>query len=298
MPNYDFLLEYRLKELDAELAARHSGCMMLFEQMLKRFVAVFPHFTDHTLLHTLNITNISNQLLREQVKTLTAEEIYVYLMALALHDIGMGISEKDLDAFIDICGLREYANAHPDLPKADLIRDFHHDFSAAFVQKYWQILEVPSERYACAIAETARGHRKTDLTDTEHYPTDYPLGDGKRANLALLGALIRLADELDVAADRNPQLLYNEQSMEHLNACSMFEFDKHKAIHSVDFREDFILISATADEEPLRQGLLSTVRKLKETFDYCTAVIESRSEVRLDFSRIVFSLNGQPTDID
>ena len=68
MPNYDFLLEHRLKELNSEFAYRHTCCMSLFEQMLKKFLAVFPTFTDHTLLHTLSVTNISNQLLRENVR--------------------------------------------------------------------------------------------------------------------------------------------------------------------------------------------------------------------------------------
>lgn len=86
MPNYDFLLEHRLKELNSKLAYRHTCCMSLFEQMLKKFLAVFPTFTDHTLLHTLSVTNISNQLLRDEVKKLNADEIYIYLMASALHD--------------------------------------------------------------------------------------------------------------------------------------------------------------------------------------------------------------------
>ena len=72
MPNYDFLLEHRLKELNSELSYRHVCCMSLFEQMLKKFLVVFPNFTDHTLLHTLTVTNISNQLLRENSLKLSA----------------------------------------------------------------------------------------------------------------------------------------------------------------------------------------------------------------------------------
>lgn len=293
MPNYDFLLELRLKKLDRDLAVRHAGCTSLFEQMLKKFIAVFPHFTDHTLLHTLNITNISNQLLRSEVEKLNADEIYVYLMTLALHDIGMGISDKDLDPFIDALGLRDYVDSHPEQSKAAFIRDFHQDLSAEFVKKYWQILEVPSERYAYAIAETARGHRKTDLMDTSQYPVSYDLGNGKQVNLALLAALVRLADELDVAADRNPELLYNEESMVHMTRAELFEFDKHKAIHAVDFTEDAIVISAAADSDTLKEGLFQVIGKVKETVDYCCAVIHARSDVRLSATRICFVLNQQ-----
>lgn len=86
------MLERRLKKWNGELAYRYTCCTALFEQVLKQFLATFPTFTDHSLLHTLSVTNITNQLLREDVEQLSAGEIYIYLMALALHDIGMGCS--------------------------------------------------------------------------------------------------------------------------------------------------------------------------------------------------------------
>ena len=125
--NYDFLLEYRLMELNKELADRHSCCIPVFERMLDNFLIVFPTFTDHSLLHTMNIMNISNQLLRENILKLNASEIYIYLMACALHDVGMGVSDKDMDTFTDASGLREYADAHPEISKPNFIRKFHND---------------------------------------------------------------------------------------------------------------------------------------------------------------------------
>ena len=101
MPNFDFFLERRLKELNGDLAYRYTCCMSLFELTLNRFLTTFPTFTDHTLLHSLSVTNITNQLLRENIIRLNASEIYIYLMAAALHDVGMGISPRDLEAFID-----------------------------------------------------------------------------------------------------------------------------------------------------------------------------------------------------
>ena len=99
--------------------------------MLKKFLVTFPTFTDHSLLHTLSVTNITNQLLRDEVEKLSASEIYIYLMAAALHDIGMGVSDRDIEPFIDAAGLRDYVSSHPEISKPALIRQFHHDFSAA-----------------------------------------------------------------------------------------------------------------------------------------------------------------------
>ena len=297
MPNYDFLLEHRLKELNSELAYRHTCCMSLFEQMLKKFLAVFPTFTDHTLLHTLSVANISNQLLRENVRKLNASEIYIYLMACALHDIGMGVSDKDIDSFIDASGLRVYVNDHPEISKPNLIRKFHNDFSSQFVKKYWELLEIPSEQYANAIAEVGRGHRKTDLMDEALYPTDYDLGDGQYANLALLAALIRLCDELDIASDRNPDLLYDTETMEGMSEKDVFEFSKHSAIHTVSFGEDSIAVIADTDKADIVDGVVEAIRTVKETLEYCLYVIQKRSDFCIDCKRIKLILNNKEVEV-
>lgn len=297
MPNYDFLLELRLRKLDKDLARLHSSCMSLFEQMLKKFLAVFPTFTDHTLLHTLNVTNITNQMLRYEVQKLNAEEIYVYLMATALHDIGMGVNDREMNAFIDSQGIREYVDTHPDVPKATLIRKYHNDFSYAFIKKYWGILEIPNERYANAIAEVGRGHRKTDLFDISLYPTDYDLGDGKSANLALLAALLRLCDELDVASDRNPDLLYDVETMVGLTERNLFEFFKHEAIHTVEFADDTILIVADTEKPHIARGVVESIKVVDQTLRYCFSVIEARSDVRLDCTKIKLIVNNEEKQI-
>ena len=297
MPNYDFLLEHRLKELNSELACRHTCCMSLFEQMLKKFLAVFPTFTDHTLLHTLSVTNISNQLLRENVRKLNASEIYIYLMACALHDIGMGVSDKDIDSFIDASGLRGYVNDHPEISKPNLIRKFHNDFSSQFVKKYWELLEIPSEQYANAIAEVGRGHRKTDLMDETLYPTEYDVGDGQYANLALLAALIRLCDELDIASDRNPDLLYDTETMQGMSEKDVFEFFKHYAIHTVSFGEDSIAVIADTDKTDIADGVVEAVRTVKGTLEYCLSVIQKRSNFCIDCKRIKLILNNKEVKV-
>lgn len=297
MPDYDFLLELRLKELNSELAYRHTCCMSLFEQMLKKFLAVFPTFTDHTLLHTLSVINISNQLLRDEAVKFNACEIYIYLMACALHDVGMGTLDRDLEPFIDSAGIRDYVSAHPDITKPTLIRKFHNDFSFAFVMKYWEILEIPSKRYAEAIAQVGRGHRKTDLTDEALYPAKYDLNDGYSANLAALAALIRIADELDIASDRNPDLLYDTESMEGMSEKDVFEFYKHEAISSVEFREDTVEIYADTDKPDIQKGIIDVATAIRETLDYCNNVLKLRSNIRLACKKVKLILNNKEIEV-
>lgn len=297
MPDCDFMLERRLKGLNGDLAYRYTCCMSLFELTLNRFLTTFPTFTDHTLLHTLSVTNLTNQLLREDIGKLNAGEIYIYLMAAALHDVGMGISARDMEGFIDAAGLRTYARAHPEMSVPTLIRKFHHDFSAVFVRKFWHLLEIPNERYANAIAEVGRGHRKTDLLDETLYPTDYDLGDGSKANLAALAAVVRIADELDIASDRNPDLLYQTESMEGLSEKDVFEFSRHNAIRPLVFKEQAIFVYADTESDEIAQGVIDCIRVVKETLSYCISVLKKRSTLQIQCSQIELVLNGNAVTV-
>lgn len=291
------MLERILKGTNNDLSYRYTCCMSLFEQLLKKFLTTFPTFTDHSLLHSLSVTNMTNQLLRENVHQLNASEIYIYLMAAALHDVGMGIPTKDIDAFIDAAGVRAYVNEHPGTPGPVLIRRFHHDFSAAFVRKYWQLFDIPNEYYANAIAKVSRGHRKTDLLDEKLYPTDYVLGDGSTANLAALAAVLRIADELDIASDRNPDLLFDTENLEGMSEKDVFEFSRHDAIRAVNITEHGIRVHADTDDDEIAQGVIDCIRAVKETMSYCALVLKEKSDMRMQCTEIELVLNGHTVKV-
>ena len=80
MNNYDFSLERRLKELDPQLHTRFTDTVFALQQILSNYQLIFPQFTDHTELHSLNIIEFCNKLIGEQVNKLNADEIYCILM--------------------------------------------------------------------------------------------------------------------------------------------------------------------------------------------------------------------------
>ena len=99
MNNYDFSLERRLKELDPNLHARFTDTDFALQQILSNYQLIFPLFTDHTELHSLNIIEFCNKLIGEQVYKLNADEIYCILMGCYFHDTGMGVSKEDFVEF-------------------------------------------------------------------------------------------------------------------------------------------------------------------------------------------------------
>ena len=89
-------IERRLAQCGPELHRRYRDCVVISQRMLCRYENYFPDFTDHTVLHTLDILELCNQLIGDQIEKLTAQDLYVLLMGALFHDVGMGGSRRTL----------------------------------------------------------------------------------------------------------------------------------------------------------------------------------------------------------
>ncbi len=266
----DYLMEKTLAELDPALHDRYRSCVVVSHRMLSRYEGVFPDFTDHTALHTLEIVDYCNRLMGEQIARLTAEDLYVLLMGAVFHDVGMGVSGREFEEFLPlVCP----GVSMPETPgeRQLVIRRNHQEFSGRYVQKYWELFDIPNEAYAAAIIQVCRGHRKADLNDPAGYPTAFPVEEGRTVCLPYLAALVRLADELDIAADRNVSFLYDPEHM--ARAIDRFEFKKHRSIQRVEVLPDHIQVTAATDDPEIYDGILKTVDKLEETLRDCREAV-------------------------
>ena len=89
----DFLLERKQINEAPELHQRVKDSVFVLQNMLEGFLPRFPDFTDHSILHSMDVLDYSNRLLgAEQIEKLSPGECYVLIMACYLHDIGMGDS--------------------------------------------------------------------------------------------------------------------------------------------------------------------------------------------------------------
>ena len=69
----------------------------------------------------------------------------------------------------------------------------------------WEKLNIPTERYAEAIALVAKGHRQEELMVEEIFSTKYAVKSGPDfVCIPFLASVLRLADELDITNDRMP----------------------------------------------------------------------------------------------
>lgn len=273
--DYDFSMERRLRRLSPELHGRFSESVFGLQHILSNYQLIFPTFTDHTELHSLNVIDFCNRIIGNQIDNLNADEIYCLLMGCYFHDTGMGIRKKDYDEFSKKIDFGDYFETHSRDCISDIIRDFHNEFSGLFLKKYSALFDIPSEEHLRAIIQISRGHRKTDLTDENEYPTALPVKGGNTICFPYLSVLIRLADEIDVAAGRNPSFMYDTTSL--TKEKDIIEFGKHEAIKDVLVYEDRFVLLIDTDDEFVYNNIKKMSVKMQKTLDECRYAVIGRT---------------------
>ncbi len=280
----DFSLERRLKETDPELHENMKACIVVMNQMLNSVMTRFTLFTDHTILHGMNVLNYCNKIIGpEDVKKLSPEECYILILACYMHDVGMGIREKDLEEMLPHLDVKEddLMLARTDTKK--LIRLYHQDLSGLAIQKYGDLFEFPSEDIRDAIILVCRGHRKTDLFDTELYK-NYQL-NGHPVRTPYLAAVLRLADEIDIGRDRNPEFMYDVPSISDPYEQSIFH--THEYTRFVELTDDAVIIHLRTELSEINSILRDWLMKIEKTLDYCREVCRVRSDLEIRQKKLI-----------
>lgn len=282
MENY--LLERKLREESKDLHKRAAESVFVLQTMLSKYLTRFPDFTDHSFLHSMNVIDYCNRIIGdEQIKKLCPEECYVLIMSCYLHDIGMGVGNRDFAEFSKKLDFGDYFDNHDRENDAEIVRAFHNEYSGLFIRKYSKLFDIPSEEMTRAIIQVARGHRKTDLLDSNEFG-DIRDGDAI-IRTAYLSAVMRLADEIDVASDRNPILLFGDKTIE--GERSIIEFGLHESILYVDVGDDAVTLHTRPKSAEYRPKIEALADKITDTLNYCRTVAEQTSDLRIRQNRII-----------
>ena len=285
MDKYDFSLERRLRKLDSGLHQRFTDTVFALQQILCNYQLIFPDFTDHTELHSLNIIDFCNRLIGDQIDKLNADEIYVLLLGCYFHDTGMGVSHSDFEEFSKQIDFGNYFETHSRDNYPEIVRNFHHEFSGLFLKKYARFFEFPSQEHLFAIIQISRGHRKTDLNDRKEYPLSLKLPSGSSICLPYLAALVRLADEIDVTASRNSKAIYDLNKI--VREIDLIEFMKHDAVKDLEINsKEFVVTISTSDQE-IYDRLTILVQKMKKTLDYCRSAVNDKTPYQITQEDVV-----------
>ncbi|MEG2801172.1 MAG: hypothetical protein RR890_04560 [Longicatena sp.] len=284
--NTDYICERKLQQCNPELHRLFKDSVICLQQLLIKYKNIFPMFTDHTSLHSLEVIAFCNTLIgNENLAKMNSHEIYILLMSAYLHDTGMGISMADYAEFSKKIDFGDYFNHHSKDNIPDIIRTFHNEFSGEYIRKYAAIFDIPSEEHIFSIIQVSRGHRKTDLYDEKEYPTNFKVPSGENICLPYLAALIRLADELDVASDRNLQFIYDINNID--GAKDIMEFKKHNAIRAIITNEKTFTMEVDTSDEIIFKEILKLVKKLNQTLNECRDVINNKTPFKITQEEII-----------
>lgn len=286
MNKYDFALERRLRELDVNLHQRFTDTVFALQHILSNYKLIFPDFTDHTELHSLNVIDFCNHLIGDQINRLNADEIYCLLLGCYFHDTGMGISHKDFDEFSKKINFGDYFDTHSRDNYPEIVRNFHNEFSGLFIDKYAKFFEIPTEAHLFAIKQISRGHRKTDLHNKEEYPIALAIPNSENTIcVTYLSALVRLADEIDVTASRNSHAIYDISKI--TKEIDLIEFMKHDAVRDLIMNEkEFVMVVDTNDES-IYQSLEIVRSKMQKTLDECRNVVNGNTPYQITQEKVV-----------
>ena len=281
----EFLLEGRLRQLSPYLHQRFSDTVFALQHTLFRYQQLFPEYTDHSTLHSMSVINFCNQLIGpSQADRLNEDAIYTLLMGCYLHDVGMGISMKQYEEFSQELPIEEYLQGHPGAEVTDIVRDFHQEYSALFVRKYAEFLEIPSPEHVFAIMEVCRGHRKTDLWDQQLFPPHWTVANGHEVYLPYLASLIRLADEIDVTAARNPAMLYDIERL--TDELEINYHKRHKAVRHLEITDDSFVLQVLPCEPQVEAMIEAMTDKMQKTLDRCRAVVAANTPFQISQTRV------------
>lgn len=281
----DFALELHLRKLDPTLHRYFTDAVFGLQHVLSNYKLIFPAFTDHTELHSLNVIDFCNRLIGDQIDRLNADEIYTLLLGCYFHDTGMGISKKDYEEFSKYIEFGDYFETHDANDLSRVIRDFHNEYSGRFIRKYAEFFEIPSEEHLWAIIQISRGHRKTPLMDEEQYPLTFQTPSGSTLCLPYLAALIRLADEIDVTKLRNPALLY-DSDLYMDDEIGRREFGRHEAIQDLVMTPDEFILLVKTDSEEVMDSVYTAVDKMQQVLDDCRHAVLNRTPFRITQQRV------------
>ena len=275
-PNTDFALEKRLRELSPDLHKRFTDTVFSMQFILSNYKLLFPEFTDHSELHSINVIDFCNRIIGEQIEQMDADEIYCLLVACYFHDTGMGISKKDFEAFMKEIDFGDYFQTHDRTNARRIIRDFHNEFSGRFIAKYADFFDIPSKEHLKAIIQISRGHRKTDLMDTTAYPLALKVPNGNTVSLPYLASVIRLSDEIDITAARNSNLLSEIPAM--VSDMQQMEYRKHDAVKGMTVEKERFTVTYSTDSPEVEAALFALFAKMQKTLDECRAATNGRTK--------------------
>ncbi|MGF2411647.1 MAG: HD domain-containing protein, partial [Ferruginibacter sp.] len=216
----DLTLIKHLKSIDSAFLPKIKEVYEQVKDILNsRVQHVFPNFTLHNTGHSFRIMEYMSKLVSDYTK-LNELEIVLLIYSALLHDIGMAVSDEDINSiksdsfpFCDVkfSAMKKLKENDEGLAMQEYVRRIHASLSAKYVR------ENLKEKLVIPKLTTLDFTKELALI-CESHTEDYDWIKGKLRtneirgdysfNPQFIAAILRLADILDIDSNRTPYNLY------------------------------------------------------------------------------------------
>lgn len=255
-----------LKSSNTDYYSRFNHIRSEVTSVMSNSRIFFPTYTNHDFKHLTNVEDIIDNMLTEEVKKeLSDEEIFCLLSAAWLHDIGMIPVNDEKE---------EYENMTPDERKeySKKVRDYHNIRSKNYVENNKEKLNI-DDFEADIIGNICKGHREVELGE---YKDTY---SKTKIRLSSLSAILRLADECDVAYNRESMLseegVDDETKEEHYRI--------HKLVRTPVFDNETIKLVSIAYNDKDKELLEKKRKKIQDELDEISPYLK---KIGVDFNKV------------
>ncbi len=270
MSSYEISLFEELRRQENVLPSRLEEIKKITKTLLVYTQSKFPYYTPHGFTHSEEVEMCLNWLIPDDLKEkLNHIEIFLLILASWLHDWGMIGSEDD---------------------DPSVLRENHHIRTEMMINQYYEKIRISKEE-AVILGKICRAHRTSEDIHSDYYDS-MSIGQGMNVNVRYLSALVRIADEFDITANRVPEILYYELNP---NSKAKEEFEKHMQVIGISYASDYqkykVNISAIARDPKGAEVMENLKEKLQNTLNSVKNILASNG-ISIDIIELNLTTQG------
>lgn len=216
----DLTLIRHLKNVESPFLPKISEVYEGIKDILNsRVQYVFPNYTLHNTGHSFRLIEYMSKLV-DDYTCLNELEVSLLIYSALLHDIGMAVSDEDVDSIksdsfayceVKFSAMKKLMGNKEDLALQEYVRRIHGTLSGRFVREHLKdkltIPKLTSLDFANELASICESHTQEHDWIKTHLRTNEVRGD-YYFNSQFVASILRIADLLDIDANRTPYNLY------------------------------------------------------------------------------------------
>lgn len=298
-------------------------------ERLKTVIKNMPEFTLHDETHIFNMLTIIGKLIpQENLRKLSTPDLFMLIVSVFLHDIGMAPDEKQILAWKNQLSESEYdeelkeeqqkfsrfrltythqlddierLRAEQEFSKAQLLEDYivteyirttHSIRAREIIAKYWAGKIVYQDTDLSEDLATICFSHNESYTYLLRMESFRVCGQDEYLCMPFFAIVLRLADIIDFDPKRTPEVLFSHLAVK--NPVSLSEWKKHQSINAWTISSRKLLYSAQCEHPAIEASILSFCEQIDEELRNGTVILSNLSDEGMDVDVNIYKIPLPP----